>query len=175
MFPIASDRPHGPRDQANSWLLPLTKKYDGQSVNCMDLRPTDSCETFLCPSIFTTWGRCCNELILKWDLFGYFCTRCSGMFNSLINPCFFSTWYWREAGYSILGISYILCQNGARSLQHSLIFSMGKWKSRLFRILSRILDLEEVFPKYFLVIFLSHIKWAKGSTYHYFFHIIVSI
>ena len=90
------------------------------------------------------------------------------MFNFLINPCFFSTWYWREAGYSILGISYILCQNGTRSLQHSLIFSVRNWKSHLFRILSRILDLEEVFPKYFLVIFLSHMKWAKGSTYHTF-------
>ena len=153
----------------NYWLLPLTKKYDGRSINCMDLRPTDSCETFLLSKYIYHMGSLLQRAGSKMWLLGYFCTRCSSIFNSLINPCFFSTWYWREAGYSILGISYILCQNGTRSHQHSLIFSMGKWKSCLLRILSIILDLEEVFPKYFLVIFLSHIIWAKDSTYHYFF------
>ena len=74
----------------------------------------------------------------------------------------------KEAGLSILVISYILCQNVTRSHWYSLIFSMGKWKSCLLRILSTILDLE-MFPKYFLVIFLSHVIWAKNSTYHYFF------
>ena len=81
----------------------------------------------------------------------------------------------KEAGYSILVISYILCQNVTRSPWHSLIFSMGKWKSCLLRILSTILDLEEMLPRYFPVIFLSHIIWAKNSTYHYAFHINVSI
>ena len=94
----------------------------------------------------------------------YFCTRCASIFNSLINPSFFSTWYSREAGYSILGISYILYQSVTRSHQDSLIFSMGKWKSCLLRILSTILDLEEVLPKYFLVIFFSHI--IEQGTQH---------
>ena len=94
----------------------------------------------------------------------YFWTRCSSIFNSLINPSFFSTWYSRVAGYSILSISYILCQNVTRSHQDSLIFSMGKWKSCLLRILSTILDLEEVLPKYFLVIFFSHI--TEEGTQH---------
>ena len=93
----------------------------------------------------------------------YFCTRCASIFNSLINPLF-STWYSRETGYSILGISYILYQSVTRSHQDSLIFSMGKWKSCLLRILSTILDLEEVLPKYFLVIFFSHI--IEQGTQH---------
>ena len=163
MFPIASNRPHGPCDQAKLLASTFNKeiwwavhKFHGgqgglaccdswgrkesdrtERLNWTELRPTDSCETFLLSKYIYYMGSLLQRADSKmWPFWVTFVTRCSNIFNPLINPSFFSTWYWREGDVSILGISYILCQNGTRSHQHSWIFSMGKWKSCLLRILS---------------------------------------